>query len=136
MKRTVPRFFALAVTPLLLALTIPVVHADGYYIHIGDSGYGFKSHSGHRTYGPATSFGHTYGPVTSLGGQHRLDGRNRFNLNSTRDRHRSKRFHHKKHGSDFQRGFRRGFREGLRQNRSLHERRFGNQSLHDRRFNR
>ncbi|MEX2524082.1 MAG: hypothetical protein WD750_03925 [Gammaproteobacteria bacterium] len=138
MKRTVPRFFTLAVTPLLLALAIPVVHADGYYIHIGDSGYGFKSHSGHRTYGPATSFGHTYGPVTSFGSGHILGGRNQYNLNITRPDHdlRTKHFksfydrrnyrkehrHKKGHGYGYKRGFRDGFRAGQHRNRSLHRR--------------
>lgn len=148
MKKSTP-FAVLTLSALLLGLNATAVPADGFFIRIGDR-HGFHSShsSGPRIHGPVTSFSNSYGPVPSFGGQHRLDGRNRFNLNSTRlDPHpqhqRFKRFHdrfnrfqHKKHDSGFERGFRHGFREGLRQNRSLHERRFGTQSLRERRFSR
>lgn len=128
MKKSVPHAFTPSALILLLAFAAGSVHADSIQLRIGGSSFGLKSHGGHSSYGPVTSFGHSYGPVTSMGSGHILSGRNQYNLNTTRpglhiqqnrfktfrDRNNFRKFrhHNSRQGFGYKRGFRDGFRAG------------------------
>lgn len=68
---------------LFLAGPVPAAGTTGY----GRAGNSFSTGNSFNTgvYGPVPSMGNSYGPVTSLGGDSRLPGRDRYNLNTAPD---------------------------------------------------